>query len=764
MKHLLIWLLLSATAFAQVGAIASRRTQELTPLGYKFGPFTAVAPFDNQPGYSLVTNAGQLQPPNLITANDNFASTSEFATAFSTGSPTFTVASNQGTITIPSSSSLASVDTTASLTVPQQFVQMTIDTVPTSGIVAVGIFSSTEGFYAEYNPANGYFGVAFFNGSTYNYSSGKNPGAVTAPFRLGFSLVGNEGVVWLNTGTGWQMMDSLSSSSYYNFETSGNLTGWHSGWYFYGSSATVSYVVSAFKAGSFGGVGIRDISLVTYPDGRPYIQGAIAYFTATTCDPVASCYDGVYTYNLSTGALTQIGVIFDSRGGFVYPDVASDLVYDPQSAEFYYVVGGWGAYTTSFPPSYLDQFASSTANPLNGGVFALSGTEMTLPYNSSVAYDSHLACTQFDYSTDACSYWLLAFSTGSITANTALAYTTSAPSANSWTGIFNPGTPVTEIYEGDRIIRTATGAGGVTYYVINGGNSSAGYEVRQNVVYSPTGTLLGYLDAPLPAGGHNAPHPQLFSYGNTEYYFTFTDGLWGSTANTMGDWVVATAPKYATQTNWPTQVNEGSSFSSSTSVSSVAVSAGTYSSTFTVAAGQLIVGACRGANTAETSSTVTDSLGNTFTNMALNLNGSGFTDGFYGFATVGGTDTFTCTLGAASTYTGLTVEQFTPGFLTAVDYTGYSNQSTSSTLYTSGSFSTTAKGLVIACPDGLFGGGNFQPGFIGTSAAAFGAGLSSGSAPCEGVLTTGAQTSITATLSSGNGTAGTWGGVIMSFK
>jgi hypothetical protein len=150
--------------------------------------------------------------------------------------------------------------------------------------------------------------------------------------------------------------------------------------------------------------------------------------------------------------------------------------------------------------------------------------------------------------------------------------------------------------------------------------------------------------------------------------------------------------------------------------------------------------------------------------MALNLNGSGFTDGFYGFATVGGTDTFTCALGAASIYVGLTVEQFNPGFLTSVDYTGYANQSTSSTLYTSSAFSTTAKGLVLACPDGLFGGGLFQPGFIGSSAAAFGAGLSSGSAPCEGVITTGAQSNITATLSSGNATAGTWGGVIMSFK
>lgn len=744
--------------------------KSLTPLQYKFGPFVAVSPFNNQPGYSTITNTGQIDPGALVQSDNTFTSTANFNVIEQTSpATTFTVASNVGTITSTAGSVYLLGDSATSFSAPYAFLQATVVSNGDSGSEFGLALSNSAG--STYVMADMYHAsqctVVIYTGGSYHNVVTPSCSLPSAPWRMGLSLVGNDACFWMNAGAGWVEEGCGSVASYYNFATDGNLSGFSSAIRVVSSSST-PWEVSNLITGGFGGVGVRDVSLVTYPDGRPYMQGPVAYFTATTLDPKNSGYDGVYSYNVSTATLTQIGAIWDDRSGTVLGDEASGLIYNPTAGTYRYLVGGWGNEGSGDLNTYYASFAKSALDFLANGVHVVTGAAVVdLPGNASYyGWDAHMACTQWNYSTGSCPYWVVAYSIASsgTTFWPAAAYSTSDPSANSWTSIGSDQANA-NCYEGGRILRsrtTSSSGKGVTYYLAFGGNSCSS-SVRATRVYNDSMAYVGTINASFPAGAQNAPHPQIFTYGNSAYAITFNDSLYGLLAGTMGQVGVATAPRFGTQTNWPTLTNAGSAFSSSSSVSSESVSSGHYTSTFTVNVGDLLVGACRGSDTSETSATVADSLGNPITSMALNLNGSGFTDGFYGFATVGGTDTFTCTLGAASQYVGLTVEQISPGFLTTVDYTGYANQSTSSSQYVSSAFSTTAPGLVIACPDALFSAVPFQPGLIGPYLASFGSGLRSGSAACEGTLTTGAQTGITASMASGTN-AGTWGGVIMSFK
>ncbi|MDE3062594.1 MAG: hypothetical protein KGJ51_05995, partial [Acidobacteriota bacterium] len=155
----------------------------------------------------------------------------------------------------------------------------------------------------------------------------------------------------------------------------------------------------------------------------------------------------------------------------------------------------------------------------------------------------------------------------------------------------------------------------------------------------------------------------------------------------------------------------------------------------------------------------------TFTGIGFNtLSTSGYDEGFYTFATTGGSSTFTCTPNASSTFQGIVAMVFHPASLTTLDTSSHSTQSGTSNLFTSAAFSTTAKGLVVVCGEGLFGGSLFEPGFIGPYASGPSAGTQSNGAACESVATPSAQSGITATMGWGAATAGMWGGAVMAFK
>jgi hypothetical protein len=771
MRRLILLLLIAAPCLAQWSNPANRRYAEKTPLQYTFGPLTAVAPFNNAPNFSTATTAG-LQPSGLIISNNTFTSTGNFSVLEQTSpATTFSVASNVGTITSTANSVYLLGDSAVSFTAPTVFSQIEItsngDTNSEFGLTISNASGSTYVMADMYHSSN--CNLVVYTGGSYQNIQLTSCSLPSTPWYLGLSLTGNYACFWQSTnGSTWTAYACGGTASYYNFQTSGNLSGFTAAIRVVSSSST-PWKVSNWKTGAFGGVSVRDVSLVTYADGRPYMQGSVAYFTASTCSPgggAASsyCYDGVYTYDVIAGTLAEIGEIWNTRSGVLEGDLASHLVYDPGNGNYRYMVGGWG--NNSLPPTYYGAWAKSSIDPLAGGISLLTATTtMSLPGSGTSRWDAHFACSQWNYSAGTCGKWIVGYSVNDCSAVQG-AYSASDPSANSWTSIGSV-TPGTGCIEGTRILRTATtsGSAGVTYDFASGYDSNS--ENRAFTAYSQSAFgSLGNLNAQIPGGAQNVAHPQIFSYGNTEYFVSFDDVLWKTTSESMGNWVLATAPKYSTATNWP-EFASGANAGRFTSGSSASIQSGTIS----VANGDWVVAVCRGGTTSVSSVGISSSTGiGTFTNLGINIissgSGTGWDNGFYVKATASASVTLTCTPNVSSTFISITPMVFHPGFTTTVDYTNSAANQTGSTLavYTSPSFSTTAAGLIIVCADGFFGATTVVPGFIGPYAAAFATGVATGGAVCESTVTPSAESGITANAGNIAGNSAQWAGTIFSFK
>lgn len=551
----LLFGLLSVSAWPQAAVTASRRHGEKTPLQYSFGSFTAVAPYNEANGYTVIPTDAQLQPPNLAINSNNFSSTGNF-TAYGWAAltqPTFTVASNVGTIasTSGTGTQLGGVylDTgvSYSIAIPAIFVQITVnqnDSGGTGGDEFVGPLIGKDGnnlLAAVWSASSKNMSIDMKVSGTDHFSSATVV-TLTAPWKFGLLLSGNNAYACYNTGSGWTCLAPFALGSFYNFLTDGNLAGWHEGFVAILKS-TSSWQVSALSFGGVGGFGTRDIQLVTYPDGRPYMQGSVAYFTATNNPGACS----VFSYDVVGGTLTEISTIWADTGTQTVGLGPDHLIYDPQAGTYRLWMSGF-AINPSSPPIYYVTFAKSSIDPLSPGIHVVSGySTITFPTpGGTTGWDESAACSQWNYSADSCSKWIACYAdwTAGIF-YPACASTTSEPSSGStWTSIGQDGS--SNGFEGSRVLRTATtsGSSGVTYSAAWGGLSVSPWTRSARVYNSIALTYLGNLSATLPAGTANAPHPQIFSYGNTEYFVTFNDNLYSGQLSTMGNWLVATAPKY----------------------------------------------------------------------------------------------------------------------------------------------------------------------------------------------------------------------------
>ena len=744
----------------------SQQPVELNPLQYSFSAFQAVAPYNNAPGYTTVPDA-EIAPASAILDNNLFASTGNFTAIQKTDTAaTFAVSGGVGTVTTTAAAGSTYIlgSTASSFKVPDGFVEVEINqngATSATDNVGVGLFSSTVTLDAEItNTGQVYIGV--LSGGTFTTLGSTTFSAPTAPWYLGFSLVGSQATAWANTGSGWTMLVTRDVSGYYDPRNLGNMTNLKSGIKLSTSVAT-TWQFSNLKSTVYGGVGVRDISVITYEDGRPYMRGPVAYFLATVASPdnsYKSSGNGIFSYNVTTGVLQLIGTLAVGRSANYFEDQRGQIIYDPVTNKERLLMGTYGS-TGATPTTIYTSQTITTDDWLAVGEHFTPATVTLTVANYPNPYDAHMVCSAWNYSTLTCSNWIMAVAGGT---GQEILTSTADPISNSWTVLSNDTTNVG--YEGARIsrFRIANQPSGVSYYFSYGGTIAS--DLRGSLVYNQAGTVVGSINAPWPAGSLNPSHPDIFEYGNTEYLVSFTDRLYGAgIANTasLGNWVVATAPKYQTQVKNPQLVTQKETYSAAAATSTTITG-------FTATVGDLFVAVCRGSNNAITAAPITSSSG-TFTSLGLNTNApSGvtwFENASYSFATTAGVTSFTCTPNSSSTSLGLTVLQFHPGFVSGADSKmAYSNSTSSQTLqYTSTAFSTTAKGLIVVCGDVLGSGtaATYQPGLIGPYVGSFGGGLTSGSAACQAVVTTGAQSSITGTLYSG-GSAGYWGGAVLSFK
>ena len=240
-----------------------------------------------------------------------------------------------GQLTVTNSSGAARGDdwiNGADLTVPQRWVEIEVVGKSTAnGVydhVAVGIAKgSGDRCWALYNRTTGVTFIQTVIGGTVHNDPKATIGALTN-FKLGFALVGNSASVWHSTdgGATWTFDGVQNISGYQDFQTA-SLTGWKAGFAVY-SGGNSTWVLDNFKSDAFGGVGLRDVTVVTAQDGTPVMTGDAVYLTATVAGPAGGGYEGVFTLDLVTHELTQTAVHLFDRSSKKQLDVAGHIVTD----------------------------------------------------------------------------------------------------------------------------------------------------------------------------------------------------------------------------------------------------------------------------------------------------------------------------------------------------------------------------------------------------------------------------------------------------
>ena len=179
-------------------------------------------------------------------------------------------------------------------------------------------------------------------------------------------------------------------------------------------------------------------------------------------------------------------------------------------------------------------------------------------------------------------------------------------------------------------------------------------------------------------------------------------------------------------------------------------------------AGDYYVGYCR-SNSGATSLVLTSSPSNTFTGVGFQTTGSaGVSEAYYSTSAASGSTTFTCTANSSVAYQGINVLAYHPGSLTGIDISNHNGITSSTNTWTSSTFSTTAKGLVVSCADPLFGVGGW--GLTNSSVGQYTpeSRINTSFILCSDSMTGSPLASITATAQ--NSSAGQWQGAVVAFK
>ena len=457
------------------------------------------------------------QPANLI------AGTEDFATEHSPTQFTRYSENTQGTLTIEEGlakiihDSGAARNDIVTLTgteydMPDAFISIEIPAIPSGSTGydngGVGLVKDEDNFiFANVDRVAGQARIQIkIGGSNHFMSVVSGQTWLSAPFKLALSLVGNSACLYKDVGGVWTYVTGATVGAYYDFRTLGNLAGWQVG-FTLATADDAEWHFDNLKYGSFGGVGIRDMSIVTNPDGTPYLfETSKTYFTATLPDGRGVAHTGVFSFDLSDYTFEQVSAIMISRNGKIYADLAAHIILDGNNSRL--TISTWGnGFGSTLDVLY--KFIPSHAILSGANVIADLAT-LALPNvpGGGGSYDSFLVYDRIN------KRWLLAYV---ITDDTDFVdhpfYAAAAYSTDfiTWTAIGadsgNNG------YEGAKILPS-----GDTFVICVGGPAGDSDSSR---VYNAAMEYLGPLDAIFDGLTYTQPHPMLFRYGSKYIILTF---------------------------------------------------------------------------------------------------------------------------------------------------------------------------------------------------------------------------------------------------
>ena len=347
-----------------------------------------------------------------------------------------------------------------------------------------------------------------------------------ASAKIALSLVMNSASVWVDSGTGWQcLVTHQIPTSQVNLKAL-DLTGWRAS-FTVAASDTVTWVFDNLKSGIFGGVGVRDMTLVTDAEGNAVSFSGKYRFTATSTCPVGTGYNSVWEYNPSDYSIAMIGSILTNRGGARQNDLNAHIV---RNADLTYrvVSASWG---NGFGGVLQCYHKNSVGDIMTGEAYINSPDFLTLPLipgtGSGGAYDPYLV-----YNVDR---WVLAYAvvdrTDFVGENFYIACAQTTDFVT-FTGIGSD--PSRTKVEGPKICKSNS-----QFFIYGGGR---GVQTAHNLAMSYVGDPD--FSPALYNGTDTQPHVMTFPHGSSYHCLTWNQVRYGSAPFTWGDFLVYTAPRY----------------------------------------------------------------------------------------------------------------------------------------------------------------------------------------------------------------------------
>jgi len=476
----------------------------------------------------------QILPPNLQWIDETFSdtTTTRFTTIEDYAGDSISISSNTFTATLNTGSGgnvLYYENTSDPVVMPQVFVCVKISSYTgTTGAYRgfyVGIAKDISNFVSVCYEAGAQnlFVQIRVAGTTTSYT----PTSVTySPgMQIGISITGDNITPWYRTSstTPWTKAVGADISSHISLKSVLVSETWYP---IFGSSNPGTYLntnsLKEFKAGRFGGCGARDWTAITNLDGSPYLVGSTAYLTATLAGPFGGIEGGtwgVFTFNLETREVTQIGLIMNQRSSKIQGDHAGHIVYDSVTGDQHVLISTWGDVNTAMPVIQYQLINTSTHNFLNPGTgstasYVMSGTTLNVTVNPGGDYDPYLVLNG--------STWYLAYvatAGGSYNFWPAL---DSSSNLSTWTNVGSD--PSATRYEGTKIAFLNS-----TYTVMAGGQ----YGMK---CWDLTMAPQGWVGVVSPGDGTTQPHPQLVPYLNSVLMITFDQILYPPVSGDVFSW------------------------------------------------------------------------------------------------------------------------------------------------------------------------------------------------------------------------------------
>lgn len=135
--------------------------------------------------------------------------------------------------------------------------------------------------------------------------------------------------------------------------------------------------VTAWRGGTFGQLGLRDLHLVTHADGSAYVRDGRHWVTATHAGPgfADTAHTGVWSWLPGTDDLRPEGLLWWERGGLVHGDHAVHVVRDDETGRWLVLASTWG----DFDRTRVAITMAATGDDVLTGEHVLTGCEVALP-------------------------------------------------------------------------------------------------------------------------------------------------------------------------------------------------------------------------------------------------------------------------------------------------------------------------------------------------------------------------------------------------